>query len=94
MTYNIIAKTNPWIASHNTLFNGKERVALHENLTLEEANKMMLDYFNKESARFARNWGLARIFSHMPDNTCEARTHDGFRAIEYDSKYIFIEQAE
>lgn len=42
-TYNVIASTNPYIASRDIHFNGKTRIIISENITEDEAKNKLLD---------------------------------------------------
>lgn len=86
-TYKITGKTNGWIAQRDSLFKGKEYITIERGLTLKEAQKKILDFFNEDYETCYKNWGLVRCNSDM------AFTHnDGTRGYEYDSRYFEIEE--
>lgn len=58
--YKIVGKTNGWIASRDIHFNGKTEITIESNLTLREAQKKLLDFFNEDYDTCYQNWGLVR----------------------------------
>ena len=87
-TYRIIGKTNGWIAQRDIRFNGKTMITLATGLTLKEAHKKMLQFFNEDYGTYFSNWGLVRC-----NHPFESSTHnDGTRSYEYDSRQYSIEQ--
>lgn len=94
--YKIQATTNGWIASRDPMFNGKCEVTLEGGLTLKEAQRRLLDLFNRmyEGEYYAHNWGMAvlltrdRVFSASPTYA------DGTRMFDYDSRRFSIEEEE
>lgn len=85
MTYKIIGRTNPWIAQRDGLFKGETTIILDEGLSLREAQKKLLDFFNEDYDTYYSNWGLVRC------NCSESYSHkDGTRGYEYDSRYYSI----
>lgn len=88
-TYKITGRTNGWIAQRDSLFKGKEYITIERGLTLKEAQKKILDFFNEDYETCYKNWGLVRCNSDM------AFTHnDGTRGYEYDSRYFEIEEED
>ena len=88
-TYRIIGRTNPYIAQRDITFGGKTKVVIQSGLTLKEAQKMILGYFNEDYDTYYKNWGLVRCNSDF------AYSHsDGTRGYEYDSRYFEIEEEE
>ena len=87
MTYKIIGRTNPYLAQRNARFNGKTKILIDEHLSLKEAQKLLLKYFNKDFDVCYKNWGLVRC-NYPYETTTRA---DGTRAYEYDSKTYSIE---
>lgn len=86
-TYKIIGKTNPWIASRDAEFGGKTLITLESGLTLREAQKCLLKFFNMDFEEAYHNWGLVVINHH------EAWSRpDGTRGYERDSRYFTIEE--
>lgn len=86
-TYKIIGKTNGYIAQRDIDFRGKTVITIESNLTLKEAQKKLLDFFNMDYETNFSNWGLARI--NYPCYTTTFK--DGTRSYEYDSRYYSIE---
>ena len=89
-TYKIIGKTNPWIAQRDSLFNGKTEITIEDNLSLKEAQKRLLDFFNEDYNTCYPNWGLA-IGNHRFD--CGSHK-DGTRYYNYDSRCFSIEEED
>ena len=87
-TYKIIGKTNGWIAQRNSLFNGKTEIIIEEGLSLKDAQKRLLVFFNEDYNTCYSNWGLVRC--NHPYDSCS--NNDGTRSYEYDSKYYLIEE--
>lgn len=86
--YKIVGRTNGWIASRDIHFNGKTEITIESNLTLREAQKKLLDFFNEDYDTYYQNWGLVRCNHHD-----ESSSHpDGTRLYEYDSRYYSIEE--
>lgn len=89
-TYKIVGKTNPWIAQRDITFNGKCEIIIENNLTLREAQKKLLAFFNEDFGTWYQNWGLV-VCNHSND----AGSHDdGTRYYEYDSRVYRIEEIE
>lgn len=88
-TYKITGHTNSWIAQRDSLFKGKEYITIEKGLTLKEAQKKLLDFFNQDYDTYYSNWGLVR----MNDNRSWSSS-DGTRGYEYDSRYFEIEEEE
>lgn len=89
-TYKIIGKTNGWLASRDIHFNGKEVITIESGLTLREAQKKLIDFFNEDYDTCYKNWGLIRC--NYPHNT--STLSDGTRCYDYDSRYYSIEKEE
>lgn len=89
-TYKITGKTNPWIAARSNLFNGKTEITITKGLTLKEAQRKLLEFFNEDYRTYYSNWGLVRC--NHPHDSCSY--HDGTRSYEYDSRHYFIEEDE
>lgn len=90
MVYKIIGHTNPYIAQRDIHFNGNTTITIESGLTLKEAQKRLLQFFNEDYGTSFSNWGLVRC-SHP----FEASTHkDGTRSYEYDSRYYSIKECE
>lgn len=86
--YQIIGKTNGWIAQRDTLFNDKEYITIESGLSLKEAQEKLLNFFNEDYGTYYSNWGLVRC-----NHSCYAWSHkDGTRGYEYDSRYYSIEE--
>ena len=86
-TYKITGHTNGWIAQRDSMFNGKEYITIEKGLTLKEAQKKLLEFFNNDYDTYYSNWGLVR----MNDNRSWSSS-DGTRGYEYDSRYFEIEE--
>ena len=86
--YKIIGRTNGWIASRDIHFNGKTEITIESNLTLREAQKKLLDFFNEDYDTYYQNWGLVRCNHHNETTSFS----DGTRSYEYDSRYFSIEE--
>lgn len=85
--YQIIGRTNSYIANRDIHFNGKTTIVIDSNLTLKEAQRKLLDFYNDDYNTYYSNWGLVRC--NDPHRTS---THkDGTRSYEYDSRYYSIE---
>lgn len=94
MTYKIIGRTNGWIAQRDMLFRGKTTITICEGLTLREAQRKLLEFFNEDYDQKIgmpyQNWGLVRC-----NHPYVTSTHkDGTRSYEYDSRYYSIEPEE
>ena len=88
MTYKIIGHTNPYIAQRDIHFNGKTTITLATGLTLKDAQKKLLQFFNEDYGTYFSNWGLVRC-----NHPYESSTHkDGTRSYEYDSRQYSIEE--
>ena len=90
--YKVTAKTNGWIASHDVTFNGKTEITLADNLTLPEAQKRLLEFYNNDYSDkfgYAPNWGIAGCCSK---GMARPTSPDGTRSYEYDSRYYSIEE--
>lgn len=85
--YKIIGKTNSWIAQRDSLFKGKTSITLESGLTLREAQKKLLEFFNEDYEKSYKNWGLAVANSYVAYSS-----NDGTRGYEYDSRHYSIEE--
>lgn len=88
-TYRIIGRTNGWIAQRDVMFGGKTTIVIEKGLTLKEAQKKILDFFNEDYETYYKNWGLVRCNSGFAYSNS-----DGTRGYEYDSRYFEIEEEE
>lgn len=86
-TYRIIGRTNGWIAQRDVMFGGKTYIVIEKGLTLKEAQKKILDFFNEDYETYYKNWGLVRCNSDFAYSNS-----DGTRGYEYDSRYFEIEE--
>lgn len=86
--YKIVGKTNGWIAQRDSLFKGKTEITIERDLTLREAQKKLLDFFNEDYDTCYQNWGLVRCNHHNETTSFS----DGTRSYEYDSRYFSIEE--
>jgi hypothetical protein len=85
-TYKIIGHTNPYIAQRDTLFNGATTITIEGGLTLKEAQRKILQFFNEDYGTYYQNWGLVRC-NHQFVTTSH---QDGTRSYEYDSRDFYI----
>lgn len=90
-TYKITAKTNGWIASRDSMFNGKTEVTLYSGLELNEAYKILLDMFNECQETNCRNWGQAVLATKNSIFRAVHTYSDGTRMFDYDSRTFGIE---
>ena len=88
-TYRIIGRTNPYIAQRDVMFGGKTRIVIEKGLSLKEAQKKILDFFNEDYETYYKNWGLVRCNSDFAYSNS-----DGTRGYEYDSRYFEIEEVQ
>lgn len=89
-TYRIVGRTNDWIAQRDTIFNGKTTIVIDKGLSLKEAQKKLIDFFNEDYETYGSNWGLIRC--HFPNDTWS--NQDGTRGYEYDSRIFEIEEED
>lgn len=90
MKYKLIAKTNPYIAQRNIIFNGKCEITIEDNLTLKEAQKKLLEQFNKCNDTMYLNWNL--VVYNTRNRIDNAYYHvGGMYGFHYDSKNYAIE---
>lgn len=87
-TYKIIGRTNGWIAARDIHFKGKTLITIESGLTLKEAQKKLLSFFNETYNTCYSNWGNVR--RAFPFETSTRK--DGTRMYEYDSRYFSIEK--
>lgn len=88
MTYKIIGHTNPYIAQRDIRFNGNTTIKIESGLTLKEAQKKLLQFFNEDYGTYFSIWGLVRC--NHPYVTTSHK--DGTRSYEYDSRQYSIEK--
>ena len=88
-TYCIKGKTNGYIASRDVDFKGKTEVVFESGLTLREAQKMLLEWANRDLDCSYNNWGLLCCNHHEAGSWS-----DGTRYYDYDSRCFFIEEEE
>lgn len=88
--YKITGKTNRWIAQRDMFFKGRCKITFANNLTLRQAQIILLEYFNADYGYSYRNWGLLLRNSRASAWSCP----DGTRGYEYDSRYYTIEEQE
>lgn len=86
--FQIIGKTDGWTAQRDSHFKGKEVVVFHDNLSLKEAQDIMLDWFNEEYYTCYTNWNLI-MGNKYYRNFAWARK-DGTRGYDYDGRYYSI----
>lgn len=86
MKYSIIKRTNGHIASRSAIFKGRTELVLYSNLTLREAQKTLVELYNKEYDTCHTTWGTIRRSNPF----LTATFTDGTRSYEYDSKFTHI----
>lgn len=86
-TYKIIAQTDGYIASRDAKFKGNTCITIEDGLTLKEAQRKLLDMYNKDYDTAYSNWGLVR--NH---NLNTGSYRDGTRSYQYDSRRYSIEK--
>lgn len=91
-TYCIIGRTNGWIAQRDIAFNGKSEVIFKKGLSLKEARKILLDWFNDDYDLGCRNLGSAMNSKAGQDYLC--RYSDGTYSYQWDSRYYVIEEED
>ena len=95
--YNIVAKTNGYLANRLAEFNGKCRVVKSSGLKLKEAQKKLLNIYNElyeDERPYAHNWGLAVIQSQRQVYGASPTYRDGTRSFSYDGRCYSIEEEE
>lgn len=93
--FKIIGKTNSYIANRDARFNGKTEVVIESDLTLKEAQTILLEMFNEmyqEERGYCKNWGIAVIRSKKHSFGATATFKDGTRSFDYDSRLYSIEE--
>ena len=91
-TFKIIGRTNGWIAERDSLFKGKTKIVIADNLTLKEAQRKLLSMFNDCYELNCSNWGMAVIARrYRAEGACKSH-EDGTRCFIYDSRYFGIEE--
>lgn len=98
-TYRIVGVTNPYIGSKYS-YQGWKRYEnangtyykriIRENLTLKEAKKLMIDFYNEDKETYYSNWGLIVANSYG----CAHTDADGLYHYEEDSRYYSIEEED
>ena len=92
-TYRISGATNGWIAQRDATFKGRCYIVLDSGLTLRDAQKKLLQYFNDDFEMCYSNWGL--VVSHERKHHSSAWSAiDGTRGYEYDGRRYRIEEEE
>jgi hypothetical protein len=96
-TYRIVGVTNPYIGSKYS-YQGWKRYEnangtyykriIREHLTLKEAKKLMIDFYNEDGVITFPNWGL--IVAH--NRNTAGTDSDGLYFYEYDSRVYRIEE--
>lgn len=87
-TYKVMGNTNPWIAARDITFNGKTEVVFERGISLREAQKKLLEFFNSDYGTYFQNWGLVRC--NYPYES--SSFNDGIRSYSYDSRIYYIEE--
>ena len=92
--FKIVGRTDGWIAKNDSLFKGKTKIVIADNLTLKEAQRKLLSMFNECYELGCSNWGAAvmarrrRVFCAYPTR------EDGTRSFDYDSRTFSIEEED
>ena len=93
MSYKIIALTNGYIADRDVIFNGRTEITIESGLNLRQAQKKLLEMFNKHYETTFNNWRYAII--NTKGRIFGAHSFkDGTRSYEYDSRTYRIEKDE
>lgn len=85
--YKIIRKTYSRIASRDAQFNGKTEITISKGLTLQEAQKQLLQLFNRDYKKDFKQWSQVKYYD--PYKT--TRPLNGRRSYVFDSRYTSIE---
>ena len=89
-TYQIIGRTNSYIAQRDGQFNGKCEITISSGLTLSAARAELLYMFNNSYETSYPNWG---VVMHSNKGNFYCRHHsDGTYGFEYDSRYFNIKE--
>ena len=92
--FKIVGRTNGWIAERDSLFKGKTKIVIADNLTLKEAQRKLLSMFNECYELGCSNWGAA-VMARRHRVFCAYPTHeDGTRSFDYDSRTFSIEEED
>ena len=92
--FKIVGRTNGWIAERDSLFKGKTKIVIADNLTLKEAQRRLLFMFNECYETDCSNWGMA-VMARKNRVFCAYPTHeDGTRSFDYDSRTFSIEEED
>lgn len=89
-TYQIIGRTNSYIAQRDGQFNGKCEIIISSGLTLSQARTELLRMFNQNYETCYPNWGVV-MHSRLGNDKC-SHFSDGIYRFEYDSRYYIIEE--
>lgn len=96
--YKIIGETNGWIAERDIKFNGKTKITIDKDLSLQDAQKRLLDMYNsyyEDERPYAKNWGLAVIHSQKHREGANQTSPNGTRSFDFDSRcFSIVEQNE
>ena len=88
--YKITGRTNRWIAQRDHFFKGRCKITFSNNMTLRQAQIILLEYFNADFGYSYTSWGCVL---GNPRVTCWS-SPDGTRGYEYDGRYYSIEEQE
>ena len=92
--FKIVGRTNGWIAERDSLFKGKTKIVIADNLTLKEAQRKLLSMFNDCYELGCSNWGMAVIARrYRAEGACKSH-EDGTRSFDYDSRTFSIEEED
>lgn len=86
--YQIIGKTDGWTAQRDIHFNGKEVVVFHDNLSLNDAQAIILAWFNEQFCTAYSSWNLIKGNKRYSQYAWARK--DGTRGYDYDGRYYSI----
>ena len=92
--FKIVGRTNGWIAERDSLFKGKTKIVIADNLTLKEAQRKLLSMFNECYELGCSNWGMAVIARKKCAEGAYETHEDGTRSFDYDSRTFSIEEED
>lgn len=95
-TYKITGSTNGYIASRDIEFNGKTKITIATNLTLEQAREKLDDFFYSDYD-YSHDQFETSYNEETGESTYGIDSHwhehpDGTASYEYDSRYYGIEE--
>lgn len=84
LRYAIVCKTDPYHAARLRGFSREGTHIEETGLTLKEAYKSLLEWFNHYSEHYAPNWGAAVLISRNKSEGANPTFRDGTRSFTYD----------